>query len=620
MQVTLINSVNGKDVHGTINGKRTGCGINLTRADNISKYVKGKTMDDLKEITCEKCKMSLAKRIIKESQKQLSRQLKEESKRVAQGLAPIEEEPEKKTVGIIDKVKSRVLGDNEMIQPKAFDNEPKANEKISKQIPQNTYNQPKTNEVVAKKVAEPVSRESPVGIADKPNLVANDDFLSQFAISVPKVEEEPEKKIEKKPKPSVSKVILDDELEQFAIPQPKVEEKPKPSVSKVILDDELEQFAIPQPKVEEKPKPSVSKVILDDDLEQFAIPQPKAEEKPKPSVSKVILDDDLEQFAIPQPKAEEKPKPSVSKAVLDDELEQFAIPQPKAEEKPFNIKDINDIMINPAREKSKIDNKTEKMSEINIDFEDMDKLIMDDISPVKDESVQQVQPVEEIVQEAEDVPNRKSEVQFQPSGISNPQPVQEEEIQPDMQEINTDDTKDTQQVIYNELGQPLYPVYNEKGQLFYTAVAPTKKQPEPDVAVKEEEVNINPTPNPTIASIIAANAKKKAVINDSGEMKITEPIVDSVEAALSQLGASVDEKKKKEPIPVYTEYKPPSRKNVENAQIKKPEKNAEQNVPLTRAEIRRQKKLEKINNEFEKKLRERGFDIDESKRKKRATR
>jgi len=83
-----------------------------------------------------------------------------------------------------------------MIQPKAFDNEPKANEKISKQIPQNTYNQPKTNEVVAKKVAEPVSRESPVGIADKPNLVANDDFLSQFAISVPKVEEEPEKKIE----------------------------------------------------------------------------------------------------------------------------------------------------------------------------------------------------------------------------------------------------------------------------------------------------------------------------------------------------------------------------------------------------------------------------------------
>jgi len=100
MQVTLINSVNGKDVHGTITGKRTGCGINLTRADNISKYVKGKTMDDLKEITCEKCKMSLAKRIIKESQKQLSRQLKEESKRVLKGWHQLKKNLRKKQLGL----------------------------------------------------------------------------------------------------------------------------------------------------------------------------------------------------------------------------------------------------------------------------------------------------------------------------------------------------------------------------------------------------------------------------------------------------------------------------------------------------------------------------------------
>ena len=199
MQVTLINSVNGKDVHGTINGKRTGCGINLTRADNISKYVKGKTMDDLKEITCEKCKMSLAKRIIKESQKQLSRQLKEESKRVAQGLAPIEEEPEKKTVGIIDKVKSRVLGDNEMIQPKAFDNEPKAM-KITKQIPQNTYNQPKTNEVVA------VNSENSAGIADKQILLQMMIFFAICNISQ-RLRKNQRRRL-KKPKPSVQKRYL----------------------------------------------------------------------------------------------------------------------------------------------------------------------------------------------------------------------------------------------------------------------------------------------------------------------------------------------------------------------------------------------------------------------------
>ena len=83
MQVTLINSVKGNEVHGTDTGKRTGCGINLTRADNMSKYVKGSYMVDLIEITCEKCMVVLAKRIIKESQKELSKELKEESKRAA---------------------------------------------------------------------------------------------------------------------------------------------------------------------------------------------------------------------------------------------------------------------------------------------------------------------------------------------------------------------------------------------------------------------------------------------------------------------------------------------------------------------------------------------------------
>ena len=164
MQVTLINSVNGKDVHGTDTGKRTGCGINLTRADNISKYTKGGIMVDLKEITCEKCKLVLAKRIIKESQKELSRELKEEGKRVtAQGLSPVEKESEKK-ISIIGKVKSKVLGETEVIQPRTFGDEsypnnevkqssvmysqPKVNDNAPKQVTP-TYNQPQINENAA---------------------------------------------------------------------------------------------------------------------------------------------------------------------------------------------------------------------------------------------------------------------------------------------------------------------------------------------------------------------------------------------------------------------------------------------------------------------------------------
>ena len=133
-----------------------------------------------------------------------------------------------------------------------------------------------------------------------------------------------------------------------------------------------------------------------------------------------------------------------------------------------------------------------------------------------------------------------------------------------------------------------------------------------------EDITVKQKASPTVAALIAANAKKKAVIEDSGVHKVTEPIVDSVEAALSQLGANnVNEKKSKEVVPVFTEYKAPPKKTNNNQMNNRRE---EQNVPLTRAEIKRQKKLEKINNEFEKKLKERGFDLDESKRKKRAAR
>ena len=80
MQIFLINAINGGVVHGTENGKKTGCGINLTKPDNIGKFVSGAPMQDIVDITCEKCKMVLAKKLIKESNKELARQLKEEKK------------------------------------------------------------------------------------------------------------------------------------------------------------------------------------------------------------------------------------------------------------------------------------------------------------------------------------------------------------------------------------------------------------------------------------------------------------------------------------------------------------------------------------------------------------
>ena len=64
MDITLITAVGSDLVHGTENDKKTGCGINLLKADNVTRYRRAGTMTDLKEITCEKCKSNLAKKII----------------------------------------------------------------------------------------------------------------------------------------------------------------------------------------------------------------------------------------------------------------------------------------------------------------------------------------------------------------------------------------------------------------------------------------------------------------------------------------------------------------------------------------------------------------------------
>ena len=86
MDITLVTASNSKEVHGTDNDKKTGCGINLLRGENITVYRRIGRMTDLKEITCEKCKASLAKKMIKADKKEMTRLLKEEKQRAKMGM------------------------------------------------------------------------------------------------------------------------------------------------------------------------------------------------------------------------------------------------------------------------------------------------------------------------------------------------------------------------------------------------------------------------------------------------------------------------------------------------------------------------------------------------------
>ena len=86
MDITLVTTSFNDEVHGTDNDKKTGCGINLMKPENVIKYRRGNYMTDLKEITCEKCKAVLAKKIIKSDKKEMDRLIKEERLRAKKGF------------------------------------------------------------------------------------------------------------------------------------------------------------------------------------------------------------------------------------------------------------------------------------------------------------------------------------------------------------------------------------------------------------------------------------------------------------------------------------------------------------------------------------------------------
>ena len=233
MEITLVTTLKGDEIHGTDNGKKTGCGINLQK--NAALYVRGSVMKDLKELTCEKCKTNLAKKIIKADKKEMTRLIKEERARAKKG---IEEE------GIVP------LGNTEA----------KITSAPEKTVPAGETPAEKTATVQPAPAAAPVSpAPAPAAPAPAPlqstipgTGVAIDSSLAAFAINVPKQENTA-------PEPQESSG--DDFLAQFAINKPQEQEEeprqsaPQPS-NGAVQDDFLAQFAIPTPGSQPENKPA----------------------------------------------------------------------------------------------------------------------------------------------------------------------------------------------------------------------------------------------------------------------------------------------------------------------------------------------------------------------------
>ena len=217
MDITLVTSTFNDDVHGTDNDKRTGCGISLIKPENVTKYRRGSKMTDLKEITCEKCKSALAKKMIRSDKKEMSKLLKEEKMRAKRGI-------EDEAIVPLGNTVAKITGQQqekpvrEPVRPAAA-----------------TVTEPASAAPSEDTIPVTAPEEKPKTIAG--TNVAIDSSLAQFAINVPK-EEEPE---------SSSNNIQDDFLAQFAIQKPEEEEDSSSGDKNNIQDDFLAQFAIPAP-------------------------------------------------------------------------------------------------------------------------------------------------------------------------------------------------------------------------------------------------------------------------------------------------------------------------------------------------------------------------------------
>ena len=632
MQIFLINAVNGGVVHGTENGKKTGCGINLTKPDNIGKFVSGAPMQDIVDITCEKCKMVLAKKLIKESNKELARQLKEEKKMQKHGgmgaapMGPISSAPTPPPAPARTSVAPPPPAP---VPPRA----PAAPEKEVQPV-FTAYEPPvKQKAAPAPEPVQPAPKAAPV----------QDDFLSQFAIPSPGAAQEP-------PKPA------------FVAPEPAPEPvQPAPKAAPV-QDDFLSQFAIPSPgAAQEPPKPA------------FVAPAPAPEPiQPAPKAAPIEdIDSILSQLSAPA--AEPKPAAEAPKAAPMEDIDSILsqLSAPAAEPEPVKPEVIQPEPVHPGSISittgaSDIVAVTEQQMQ---SWDDVANSLFSNSQPSKgytasfDEEPAPIPvepvavapspapvPVQPVMPESAPIPVEPVAVAPSPAPVPvqpvMPKPAPEEAIAPPPAQVvdNIDDVLASMQqkfaatapvqadaptpaqptapvkpnpifVGYSAQGQPVYQEFDNYGQPIpitqpVYSLPPVQQTPHSSYGTNGGNVFQQAISN--------QNANKRSVF-DMENGNATPPVISSVEDMLSAMGETVTKKKQDDDKVAinFVEYKaPPKQKPAPKATPKLAEP-PKPTAPMTKAEAKRQKKLDKINAEFEKQLKARGFDTTEGNRMKR---
>ena len=168
---------------------------------------------------------------------------------------------------------------------------------------------------------------------------------------------------------------------------------------------------------------------------------------------------------------------------------------------------------------------------------------------------------------------------------------------------------------YSAQGQPVYQEFDNYGQPIpitqpVYSLPPVQQTPPSSYGANGGNVFQQAISN--------QNANKRSVF-DMENGNATPPVISSVEDMLSAMGETVTkEKQDDDKVAInFVEYKAPPKQKPAPKATPKPAEPPKPAAPMTKAEAKRQKKLDKINAEFEKQLKARGFDTTEGNRMKR---
>ena len=667
MQTFLINAVNGGVVHGTENGKKTGCGINLTKPDNIGKFVSGAPMQDIVDITCEKCKMVLAKKLIKESNKELARQLKEEKKMQKHGgmgaapMGPISSAPTPPPAPARTSVAPPPPAP---VPPRA----PAAPEKEVQPV-FTAYEPPvKQKAAPAPEPVQPAPKAAPV----------QDDFLSQFAIPSPGAAQEP-------PKPA------------FVAPEPAPEPiRPAPKAAPIEdIDSILSQLSAPA--AEPKPAAEAPKAAPMEDIDSILsqLSAPAAEPEPvKPEVIQpepvhpgsisittgasdivAVTEQQMQSwddvanslFSNSQPSKgytasfDEEPAPiPVEPVAVAPSPAPVPVQPVMPESAPIPVEPVAvapspaPVPVQPVMPESApipVEPVAVTPSPAPVPVQP----VMPEPTPIPVEPVAVAPspapvPVQPVMPEPAPIPVEPVAVAPSPAPVPvqpvMPEPAPEEAIAPPPAQVvdNIDDVLASMQqkfaatapvqadaptpaqptapvkpnpifVGYSAQGQPVYQEFDNYGQPIpitqpVYSLPPVQQTPPPSYGANGGNVFQQAISN--------QNANKRSAF-DMENGNATPPVISSVEDMLSAMGETVTKKKQDDDKVAinFVEYKAPPKQKPASKATPKPAEPPKPAAPMTKAEAKRQKKLDKINAEFEKQLKARGFDTTEGNRMKR---